>query len=421
MVIEPQRQALIPGLRGRARGRAGGRRARLLDLGRRADRVRLVRGADARRRCATAMVAAFRAQRTRRAIRGSPRRAAPARDWSTADAVRQHTRRGARGTLSARRSRAGIAPDGGLYVPESPAAPRCARRSPARSLIAAVAQPLLAPFFAGDRAASASSTRSSTRLRFSRAARPLVDGDGRRVLELFHGPDRGVQGFRRALPRRLPGAAARRRDRSRSRSWSRPRATPAARSPRRSIAGRVPGRRCCIRSGLVSPRQEQQLTCWGDNVRTLRVRGTFDDCQRLVKEAFADEQLRARIALSRPTASTSAGCCRRWRTTPRRAWTSRARPGRRASFIVPSGNLGNAMACVWARDARAADRRHRARAQCQSRGARLLRNRRVAAARERRDARVRDGRGRSEQHGAVAHPVSRSGGIASRARRGERG
>ncbi len=32
--------------------------------------------------------------------------------------------------------------------------------------------------------------------------------------------------------------------------------------------------------GLVSPTQEQQLTCWGENVRSLAVRGTFDDCQR---------------------------------------------------------------------------------------------------------------------------------------------
>src|SRR5690606_23956182 len=40
--------------------------------------------------------------------------------------------------------------------------------------------------------------------------------------------------------------------------------------------------------GKVSPRQEHQLTCWGDNVRAFSVRGTFDDCQRIVKEAFAN-------------------------------------------------------------------------------------------------------------------------------------
>ena len=40
--------------------------------------------------------------------------------------------------------------------------------------------------------------------------------------------------------------------------------------------------------GRVSPRQQHQLTCWGDNVVSLAVRGEFDDCQRLAKEAFAD-------------------------------------------------------------------------------------------------------------------------------------
>ena len=50
--------------------------------------------------------------------------------------------------------------------------------------------------------------------------------------------------------------------------------------------------------GLVSPTQERQLTCWGDNVRSFAVRGRFDDCQRMVKQAFADAQLRERFELS---------------------------------------------------------------------------------------------------------------------------
>ena len=38
--------------------------------------------------------------------------------------------------------------------------------------------------------------------------------------------------------------------------------------------------------GRVSPRQQHQLTCWGKNITSLAVKGEFDDCQRLVKEAF---------------------------------------------------------------------------------------------------------------------------------------
>jgi threonine synthase len=103
--------------------------------------------------------------------------------------------------------------------------------------------------------------------------------------------------------------------------------------------------------GLVSPRQEKQLTCWGGNVRALSVRGTFDDCQRLVKEAFADAALRDRFELS------SANSINIGRLLPQAAYYAAASlerwraDGAAPSFIVPSGNLGNVLACVWARSA----------------------------------------------------------------------
>jgi threonine synthase len=101
--------------------------------------------------------------------------------------------------------------------------------------------------------------------------------------------------------------------------------------------------------GLVSERQERQLTCWDDNVRTVAVRGTFDDCQRLVKRAFTDEKLRRSHRL------TSANSINIGRLLPQLVYHAAAsldvkrRTGEPASFIVPSGNLGNAVACVWAR------------------------------------------------------------------------
>ena len=101
--------------------------------------------------------------------------------------------------------------------------------------------------------------------------------------------------------------------------------------------------------GLVSPTQERQLTCWGDNVRALKVRGTFDDCQRLVKVAFLDRALAAQRELS------SANSINLGRLLPQSVYYAAASlavwrtHGERASFIVPSGNLGNALACLWAR------------------------------------------------------------------------
>jgi threonine synthase len=101
--------------------------------------------------------------------------------------------------------------------------------------------------------------------------------------------------------------------------------------------------------GLVSQRQAQQLACWGENVRTFAVHGTFDDCQRMVKEAFLDEQFAQTHQLS------SANSINVGRLLPQMAYYAYAglelwrRNGRRANFIIPAGNLGNSLACIWAR------------------------------------------------------------------------
>jgi threonine synthase len=101
--------------------------------------------------------------------------------------------------------------------------------------------------------------------------------------------------------------------------------------------------------GLVSPTQQQQLTCWGENVQSLAVRGSFDDCQALVKQAFLDPALRAEFELS------SANSINLGRLLPQAAYyvaaslTVRRQTGASASFVIPSGNLGNSTACVWAR------------------------------------------------------------------------
>lgn len=101
--------------------------------------------------------------------------------------------------------------------------------------------------------------------------------------------------------------------------------------------------------GRVSARQQHQLTCWGDNVLSLAVRGEFDDCQRLVKEAFADSDLSTAHRLC------SANSINVGRLLPQTAYYAKAsleyfrRHGKYPSFIVPTGNLGNGFACVWAR------------------------------------------------------------------------
>jgi threonine synthase len=103
--------------------------------------------------------------------------------------------------------------------------------------------------------------------------------------------------------------------------------------------------------GLVSPRQQKQLACWGENVRTLSVAGSFDDCQRIVKEAFVDAELGRELLLS------SANSINVGRLLPQMAYYASAslelwrRDGVAPGFIIPSGNLGNVAACLWTREA----------------------------------------------------------------------
>ncbi len=100
--------------------------------------------------------------------------------------------------------------------------------------------------------------------------------------------------------------------------------------------------------GKVSPLQERQFTTLGGNVRAFAVDGTFDDCQRLVKEAFVDDQLRARLAL------TSANSINIGRLLPQifyyfHAAAQLVEYQRPLLFSTPSGNFGNLAAGLIAK------------------------------------------------------------------------
>jgi threonine synthase len=243
--------------------------------------------------------------------------------------------------------RQGLAPDGGLYVPVV-----WPRLMPADfsgiEEPAAVGARLLAPFLAGDRLAAALPELTREAFAFPVPLVPLA-ADGRlSVLELFHGPTAAFKDFgARFLATcfaRLRAAEERPLTILVATSGDTGGAVAAAFHQRAGIEVAV-----LFPAGKVSPTQERQLTCWGGNVRSLAVRGTFDDCQRLVKEAFLDPQLAAHRALS------SANSINLGRLLPQTVYYAAAslavwrRHGERASFIVPSGNLGNALACLWAR------------------------------------------------------------------------
>lgn len=93
-------------------------------------------------------------------------------------------------------------------------------------------------------------------------------------------------------------------------------------------------------SGKVSRIQEQQLTTMGDNIRAFEVEGTFDDCQRLVKQAFMQQELQSRFNLS------SANSINIARFLPQsvyyfRAFAQLTSQDPAPVMVVPSGNFGN--------------------------------------------------------------------------------
>lgn len=99
--------------------------------------------------------------------------------------------------------------------------------------------------------------------------------------------------------------------------------------------------------GKVSEIQEKQLTTLGKNVSAIEVDGTFDDCQKLVKTAFLDQDLRAKYHLA------SANSINIARLIPQAfyyayAYSRLKSKGLPVVFSVPSGNFGNLSAGVIA-------------------------------------------------------------------------
>ena len=287
----------------------------------------------------------------------------------------------------------GLAPDGCLYVPEE--LPRFAPHGIGGDTLEDIGTQLLAPFAAGSPLEP--DLRSLCEQAFDFPV-PLVPVDKGRgplwVLEVFHGPtaafkDVGARFLAALMERALvmekapgkepvvaseraaveepaaiieraaveePVTAVARTEPSLPAEDTRPLTILVATSG--DTGGAVAAafhRRRGMRVGVlfpkgqVSPRQKHQLTCWSDNVRSFEVNGTFDDCQRLVKQAFTDPPLNSRHRLS------AANSINLGRLLPQAVyhaaaslwhWRAERRP---ANFIVPTGNLGNALACIWAR------------------------------------------------------------------------
>ena len=237
---------------------------------------------------------------------------------------------------------AGLAPDGGLYVPAT-----LQRRSDEwwnalrgrsfQDVAVAMAQALIGDEFAPDELTALVTGALDFPI-------PIVQlGDQLRVVELFHGPTFAFKDF---------GA------RTLARLMSHVHAGPEALTVLVATSGDtgsavahaffgVPGTRVVVLfpEGQVSAVQEAQFTTLGGNVSAVSVAGTFDDCQRLAKDAFANETLKARVKL------TSANSISLGRLVPQMfyyAYAALQAERRPITVSVPSGNFGNLVAGVMA-------------------------------------------------------------------------
>lgn len=247
----------------------------------------------------------------------------------------------------------GTAPDGGLYIPDS-----LPVFSPddfsEHGSFAERAATFLAPFFAGSSLADDLPEICESALNFPIPLRRLEgddNGAGLSMLELFHGPTAAFKDVgARFLAATMVAIIKKGID-------AQPPVTivvATSGDTGGAVAAayhRKPGTRVVVLfpEGRVSPRQQHQLTCWGDNIISVAVRGEFDDCQRIAKAAFADPELGAAHNLC------SANSINVGRLLPQASYYAATslecyrQTGKPVSFIVPTGNLGNGFACVWAK------------------------------------------------------------------------
>ena len=240
----------------------------------------------------------------------------------------------------------GLASDGGLYMPESiPTLPPEVWDGFAGATLHDIAFTLARALLAGDIPDTDLREIVAGALNFPI---PLIALDGEtRMLELFHGPTLAFKDVGARFMARVFAWL--------QREESRPLTVLVATSGDTGSAvasgfGGVPGARVTLLypSGRVSPLQERQLTTGGPSVTALAVDGSFDDCQRMVKEAFRDPDLRQRLTL---TSANSINITRLLPQTFYYAWAwaqldDRSRP---LVFSVPSGNFGNLTAGLIAK------------------------------------------------------------------------
>jgi threonine synthase len=235
---------------------------------------------------------------------------------------------------------AGLASDGGLYVPEQ--WPELPPRTPGEPYARVAAGVVGA--FAGDDLEPALLERlcDEAYAAFRHpAVCPLVQLDaGVWLLELFHGPTLAFKDLALQLVGRLFDHVLAERNE---------RITVLVATSGDTGSAAISGLASCTRAeivvlypeGRVSDVQRRQMTTVeAPNVHAVAVEGTFDDCQRIVKELFGDAAFRERTRLA---AANSINWARVAAQVAYYVWATDALGGRGLAFAVPTGNFGNVL------------------------------------------------------------------------------
>jgi threonine synthase len=243
----------------------------------------------------------------------------------------------------------GIAPDGGLYLPEH-IPPIDLAALLASDTYQQAALHVISPFFTGDLLSEKLPDMIERAFNFPAPLKKLSSSNNF-LLELFHGPTSAFKDVgARFLAECFAAVPAKNKTRTIlvATSGDTGGAVAAAFHQHDNVRVFV-----LFPDGRVSARQAHQLSCFGDNIHSYRVQGSFDDCQRLVKAAFADKDLSEHYAL------TSANSINLGRLLPQMSYYAWAAvqyaklqdETKKLNFIIPSGNLGNAFAAIMARAA----------------------------------------------------------------------
>jgi threonine synthase len=235
--------------------------------------------------------------------------------------------------------RKGLAPDGGLYMPEMiPVLPDSFWSSLKELSFNEIAFSMAKPYFGDELSDEELQSVIEDAFNFPVPISPVEENNF--VLELFHGPTLAFKDFGARFMARLFSEKVRKDQQEVTILVATSGDTGSA------VAHgfyKVDGVKVCLLfpKGKVSKLQEQQMATLGENVTALEVEGVFDDCQRLVKQAFTDEELNLKMQLS------SANSINIARLLPQSFYYAYAvsvlqeKGIEEPVFSVPSGNFGN--------------------------------------------------------------------------------